>query len=540
LEDNILGLENVTLWFAKDNGGNIITIDGINENNRYNDYHCPMCGSSVKPKAIDSYQVTEHFAHVDASKCNSETMIHWWFKNKFLEHGDIFKVVSDKERQYVCKEVLIEQTFLSQKKVYKPDITVLTECGKTIYFEMDYSNKKKLQDYIDIWLELKNIVVEVDIKKLINKDKIPTFNALFYNGKCFNTKKNDLYYNTIGKYKEKLCREYIDDAIREKIKKIDWFWNDVLNYKKGLVDIEHMISIIEIINQNDAEIIEEILSKSRCSDLYDKYQSNIKEKKIKLCNDLLKDYTQLLKIDNSCVFSLIDNTEIILGSFSWNDSLEELKKYITEKINYIIEQKKKYDVYIALKNNNELSKLINNIDTTYHNIDKHYKLSLADNYGHYDYILWFTYNNKYPPLACVTLSNEKDIDFNNINEVNKFLIERIENTRLGKTQILDINNVVSIIKKIIAKYENFNGITCLKYEYSDECEITLYVCNRIKNNTEHHWYSITNSGIRFNYDKHINFLNFGGFSSLYDLLIKLISSDLRKDKYKFGGNIIEN
>jgi hypothetical protein len=47
---------------------------------------------------------------------------------------------------------------------------------------MAFTNKKKVKDYLDIWLELKNIVVEVDIKQLMLKDSIPTFKALFYNG----------------------------------------------------------------------------------------------------------------------------------------------------------------------------------------------------------------------------------------------------------------------------------------------------------------------------------------------------------------------
>jgi competence CoiA-like predicted nuclease len=200
-------IDNVKLWFARDQNNEIITISDINENNKHNKYICPMCSSNLIPKAIKSKQITSHFVHIDASKCNSETMIHFWFKNKFLQCGDKFSIVSDKERQYICKEVLVEQSYIINGKTYKPDITVITECNKTIYFEMKYSNKKQAKDYIDIWLELKNIVIEIDIKKLINRDKIPTFTALFYNGKCFNIKKNDLYYNIIGRYKEEKCQE---------------------------------------------------------------------------------------------------------------------------------------------------------------------------------------------------------------------------------------------------------------------------------------------------------------------------------------------
>ena len=78
-------IDNVKLWFARDQNNEIITISDINENNKHNKYICPMCSSNLIPKAIKSKQITSHFAHIDASKCNSETMIHFWFKNKFLQ-----------------------------------------------------------------------------------------------------------------------------------------------------------------------------------------------------------------------------------------------------------------------------------------------------------------------------------------------------------------------------------------------------------------------------------------------------------------------
>ena len=91
-----MGYENVKLWFAKDQNGEIVTIDEVGD--VHNTYNCPVCGSSLLPKATESFKVTPHFAHVDASKCNTESHVHWWLKNKLIEPGDEFKVVSDKER----------------------------------------------------------------------------------------------------------------------------------------------------------------------------------------------------------------------------------------------------------------------------------------------------------------------------------------------------------------------------------------------------------------------------------------------------------
>jgi hypothetical protein len=263
-----LQYDNVTLWFAKNKEDKIITIDEISKDNKSEEFFCPMCASKLISKATNSKQITPHFAHIDVSKCNSETMIHWWFKNKFLEKGDLFTVNSDREIQYVCDEVLVEQSYTVDDKVYKPDITVKTECGNTIYFEMDYSNKKKIENYIDIWLALKNIVVEVDIKKLMNKDKIPTFNALFYNGKCFNTDKSDLYYNTIGKYKEEKLSGNINPKLKENFKRLDWFWNDIINYKNGDISIKEIVDLIDSVGYDEYKIMLSILRKQKCNSIY--------------------------------------------------------------------------------------------------------------------------------------------------------------------------------------------------------------------------------------------------------------------------------
>lgn len=53
---------NVNLWFARDNHGEITTI--LNSNN-INTYTCPICNSEVIPKALESKQITPHFAHID-------------------------------------------------------------------------------------------------------------------------------------------------------------------------------------------------------------------------------------------------------------------------------------------------------------------------------------------------------------------------------------------------------------------------------------------------------------------------------------------
>ena len=275
---------NINLWFAKNANNDIVTINEIEVKNNKEKYYCPLCGSKVIPKATKSKLITAHFAHVDASKCSSESMIHWWFKHKFLESGDKFKVVSDKEKEYICKEILVEQSYTVGDKIYRPDVTVKTECGNTIYFEMKFSNEKKLKDYIDIWLELKNIVVEIDIKSLLNKDKLPVFNALFYDDKCFNVKKNklndnDLYHNTIGKYKEYIYKNSLLDNKKQDLIKLDWLWNDIKKYKQNNIDIEDLFNLIQLIeDKNSRNIVIDILKNANCITVVNDYVEFMKNK----------------------------------------------------------------------------------------------------------------------------------------------------------------------------------------------------------------------------------------------------------------------
>ena len=272
----------VQLFWANDAIGDIAIIFDMVEEDRNNKYTCPVCGSEVKPVAIGGKtkdgkvaQVSSHFSHFDASKCSNESAIHYWFKNQILINGDSFIIKTDEEHEYKCKEVLIEQFYRTEFGIYKPDITIITECDNRIYFEMNYTNKKKVEDYMDKWLELGNPVVEVDIKMLMdasfNKTKY-WFKALFYEGKCFNTKKNDLYYDTIGQLKERICKNnVIDNEIRERIKKLDWFWLETINYKRGETNIEQLVNYIDYTEQDEKDLIFMILSKKRCVPIYEDY-----------------------------------------------------------------------------------------------------------------------------------------------------------------------------------------------------------------------------------------------------------------------------
>lgn len=506
---SVLNFENVTLWFAKNEKGKIITIDEIDENNKNDKYYCPVCGSELIPKAINSKYITQHFAHVDASKCNNETMIHWWFKNKFLEPGDIFTVVSDKERQYVCKEVLVEQTYKIDEKIYKPDVTVITECGNTIYFEMDYSNKKKLEDYIDIWLQLRNIVVEINIKDLINKNEVLTFKALFYDGRCFNTKKNDLYYNTIGKYKEEKLKGSISKELKERIQKLDWFWRDVFRYKKGEVNIEYMTELINSIDGEEQKIVFTILEKPKCNQLYldykeyDKkireYNKNIYQSKfIVKANEIEKRYNNSVKIyyDFGIYRKYISIKTNFRDSDEWNKigsienssySLLELDKdieYIEKKINCEIDKIEKIEIRELII---EAINIVNEkIADLWYSVDLYYNTSCK-----YDYLIIYFLKSM---VKKVRITNIKMFKEANIDDIVLFIENTINTYRQGlRNKFSNIEDMIIILDEIVKKYEDIKqDLHCFKtydsmvdYKFIDESSIEILVNIPIKDKFEY-------------------------------------------------------
>lgn len=480
-------MNDVNLWFAKDSKENIVLIEEVDKNNK-DKYFCPICGSEVI--ARQGTEKSWSFAHEDKSKCDGESRIHWWVKNKLIEKGTKFSIVSDKKREYVCKEILVEQAYEVDGKEYKPDVTVITETNEIIYFEMKYSNKKKIEDYIDLWIGLGNIVVEVDTKQLIDsttKDKLE-FKALYYNGKCFNVKKScSTYYNTIGKYKEQVIEKGEYEQRKHEIKKLDWFWNDVIRYKKGEVEIEHMAQLIDSIEGEERNVVIEILDKPRCSDLYYNYinkkmssiLSYLKENLNKLntekyqieIGEIYRQFRNKLKAN--IIFYDIDDKTIMnydIAEYSANEILQDIKT----RINNIYEREKHAKDLQYAKQNIHIKNVIEKINNELQKIDDNY--CFHDKFR-YDLLLSLHYNYNYK----MDIRIDKDI----IYLKDEQLIERFFKSHINKylntiTPFSKTDELIEMINKLDLFY---NNITTKEYtkvrekigrRYIDKMSIDYY------------------------------------------------------------------
>lgn len=386
---NISNIKNldVALWFAKNAHNDYLTIYDIDDKNKKCEYFCPVCSSNVIPKGIkEDRKMSPHFAHRDASKCSTESLIHWCYKNNFLIEGGSFTLVDRDESiigKYVCKEIQVEKSHSISGKTYKPDITVITTTGETIYFEINYKNKKKPEDYINLWLGLNNPVIEVDVKKLLqlNPDATTTFifKPLFYNGKCYarNIKRKKTVQNII-ELKENAYKKNPNVIATEIVNKLDWFWKSISNYRIKNCDIEEVFYLLDYLIENldsfDKDLIEEVLAKSKCSNILDdfvEYKSNIMSIRMNSIIDNYKWYHY--NIDDNWITIGVVGTSF--SSIKWYSLTEKSLDHILNDITNYLEENKipreyiltkmKYNVtyqFPALFNNKEIYLSVDNRD----------------------------------------------------------------------------------------------------------------------------------------------------------------------------------
>ncbi|WP_460284865.1 competence protein CoiA family protein [Clostridium botulinum] len=450
-----MSLDNVQLWFAKDKDNKIVTINEVYKENKEK-YYCPLCNSEVLARTgrIKSWC----FAHIDKSRCSSESMYHFWIKNKLLQKGDKFKIQTNIEKEYICEEILVEETYKVGDKEYRPDLTAKTTSGDTIYFEMNYSNKKKLEDYLDIWIGLGNVVVEIDVKTLINSEsgKLPIFKAKYYKAKCFNVKKGEdkIYHDTIGEYKEKLINnEGYNDKKKKEVEKLDWFWKDIQRYRINEVDIEHISELIHSIEDKDSQnIVVNILKKSSCQNVIKDYVGYHKKR----TKNIIDSINDKIKYDDINIpYKIYDRLFNLKASFKYKSSgyislnVNLLNKdYIIDTINNINDE---------IKEEKEINKMIDRLQRyakdnyDYNGLCKNINLENEPRIN--------KYKVKHYKPTIYGVKNKYRLYFNNFSKANYSEYIAIENYE-------DENKIQEIIKKKASynTYELFSKRDILKID----------------------------------------------------------------------------
>lgn len=314
-------LNNINLWFAKNESGEIITIDKINEDYK-GKYYCPLCGSEIIPKALHSTEVSPHFAHIDRSKCSGESIIHYWVKNQLIKKDDVFEVVTNDLKQHMCKEVLLEQSYDTPYGIYKPDITIVTYKDEKIFIEVNYTNKKKVEDYYLKWEYLGCTVIEFSIKSIYsekdNKIEISnSFKSIYYKGLKFNIDKESKEYIS---YKNSIKRKINDKDIK-KLKEIEWFIDDIYRYnlgiKKDIVGLTNSFILLAK-NKDNYRILESLYRSNKCQsiikeilDYRDYFTESVSELLSKIMNIKIKTNSQERLISDRIKNNSIENKQEI-------------------------------------------------------------------------------------------------------------------------------------------------------------------------------------------------------------------------------------
>lgn len=248
------------LIVAYDGNDQFANLIHVKKADKDNNYFCPCCGGTVKPRALDSTKEQSHYYHI-TGKCTKESQLHFFCKNWLFEKGSKFYI---DDNLFEVDFIEIEKTWNTQFGDYKPDITVYTTSGEIIYFEMFFSNRKTGDDYFCKWNALGNDVVEVNIKEYMFKTDekvIPIFKYLYHNGVCYSKayEKRDLYANTIARIKREFTRQKVFNY-KARIEQLDWFWKSIQSSDTR----ESILEILSAMTYEDLLSCYEIIKRKQC------------------------------------------------------------------------------------------------------------------------------------------------------------------------------------------------------------------------------------------------------------------------------------
>ena len=248
------------LIVAYDGNDEFANLIHVKKADKDNNYFCPCCGGTVKPRALDSTKEQSHYYHI-TGKCTKESQLHFFCKNWLFKEGSKFYV---EDKLFVVESIEIEKPYETPFGKYIPDVTVHTTAGTDIYFEMFFTNRKTGDDYFCKWDYLGNDVVEVNIKEYMFKtdvNTIPIFTYLYHDGNCYSKPyiKRDLYANTIARIKRELTRQKVLNY-KARIEQLDWFWQEIRNNKSK----EDILETLSKMEYDDMVSCYEIIKRKQC------------------------------------------------------------------------------------------------------------------------------------------------------------------------------------------------------------------------------------------------------------------------------------
>ena len=95
--------------YAFDEKGDIVSIDNLTkETSKQHTFKCIVCGSELRPRAIDSKHRRAHFYHKEVVSCNGETYLHKLCKlyvKQYFDNSDNFNIsykISKSCKEYNC------------------------------------------------------------------------------------------------------------------------------------------------------------------------------------------------------------------------------------------------------------------------------------------------------------------------------------------------------------------------------------------------------------------------------------------------------
>ena len=477
------------LIVAYDGNDEFANLIHVKKANKDNNYFCPCCGGSVKPRALDSTKEQSHYYHV-TGKCTKESQLHFFCKNWLFEEGSKFYV---DDSLFEVKSIEIEKPYETPFGKYIPDVTVHTTDDTDIYFEMFFTNRKTGDDYFCKWDYLGNDVVEVNIKEYMFKtdvNTIPIFTYLYHDGNCYSKSyiKRDLYANTIARIKRELTRQKVLNY-KARIEQLDYFWQEIRNNKSR----EDILATLSQMEYDDMVSCYEIIKRKQCVSYLKKDVLDMINQKVisEVRNSLNLSHDENIYFDLEHIqgrtykagIRLNIKTEHITYSKVYAphdywcsfDSLKGFPKIVFSK-NILNSD----EVKLSDNDKNKLRDIYKNVQNEKENILEYEdKLTDFEKNNHYKVRM---NNDLYTVIREVEEGkNETILEKNRIYDLDiKKLNYEIEKKIKEKKDKELINSILENpkCKSIIQKLNGYKGLNCsIDLEYDKSAYVVLYIGN---------------------------------------------------------------